>query len=83
MTYSFSITTAASALALSVTPAWAKELKIVASFSILGDMVEQVAGEFASITIIVGPDADAHLYQPNFADQRSDLRSKRHRHTFC
>lgn len=48
-------------------PAWAK-LNIVASFSILGDMVEQVAGDRAQVTTIVGPDADAHLYQPNTGD---------------
>ena len=48
-------------------PAFAK-LKIVASFSILGDMVAQVAGDKADITTIVGPDADAHLYMPNVSD---------------
>ena len=38
-----------------------EQIKIVASFSILGDMVEQVIGEHASVTTIVGPDADTHL----------------------
>ena len=46
-------------------------LNIVASFSILGDMVEQVAGEHADVTTIVGPDADAHVYQPSVADARA------------
>ncbi|MEM7258673.1 MAG: zinc ABC transporter substrate-binding protein, partial [Pseudomonadota bacterium] len=46
-------------------------ISIVASFSILGDMVEQVAGEHASVTTIVGPDADAHVYQPSVADARA------------
>ena len=46
-------------------------LKIVASFSILGDMVEQVVGEHADVTTIVGPDADAHVYQPSVADARA------------
>lgn len=71
MTYSFSIAAAVSAVALSITPAWADELNIVASFSILGDMVEQVAGDLANVTTIVGPDADAHLYEPNIADARA------------
>ena len=31
-------------------------------------MVEQVAGDKATVTTIVGPDADAHLYQPNTGD---------------
>ena len=48
-------------------PSWAK-IDVVASFSILGDMVEQVAGDRANITTIVGPDADAHLYTPNAGD---------------
>lgn len=46
-------------------------LKIVASFSILGDLVEQVVGEHADVTTIVGPDADAHVYQPSVADARA------------
>ena len=45
--------------------------KIVASFSILGDMVEQVVGDHADVTTIVGPDADAHVYQPSVADARA------------
>ena len=48
-------------------PSWAK-IDVVASFSILGDMVEQVAGDRANITTIVGADADAHLYTPNAGD---------------
>ncbi len=47
------------------------DVKIVASFSILGDMVEQVVGDHASVTTIVGPDADAHVYQPSVADARA------------
>ena len=46
-------------------------IKIVASFSILGDMVEKVVGEHADVTTIVGPDADAHVYQPSVADARA------------
>ena len=47
------------------------DVKIVASFSILGDMVEQVVGDLASVTTIVGPDADAHIYQPSVSDARA------------
>ena len=46
-------------------------VRIVASFSILGDMVEQVVGEHADVTTIVGPDTDAHVYQPSVADARA------------
>lgn len=56
-----------SAMLVSANTAFA-DLKVVASFSILGDMVSQVAGDKAQVTTIVGPDADAHLYQPNAGD---------------
>ena len=58
---------AAAVLAMTSSPSWAK-IDVVASFSILGDMVEQVAGDKATVTTIVGPDADAHLYEPNAGD---------------
>ena len=64
------------ALALSLLafagPASASDrLQVVASFSILGDMVRQVTGDLADVATIVGPDADAHLYQPNTADAKA------------
>ena len=53
------------------------KLEVVASFSILGDMVAQVAGAHANVTTIVGPDADAHLYAPTISDaltvEKADL----------
>ena len=52
---------------MTASPSWAK-INVVASFSILGNMVEVVAGDKANVTTIVGPDADAHLYQPNAGD---------------
>ena len=59
-------------MALFATSSFATErLKIVASFSILGDMVENVIGDHADLTTIVGPDADAHVYQPSVADARA------------
>ena len=61
------VSAAIAALMLSSSPSFAK-IDVVASFSILGDMVEQVAGDRANVTTIVGPDADAHLYQPNTSD---------------
>ena len=43
-------------------------LKIVASFSILGDMARQIGGDNVSVTTLVGPDSDAHVYEPKPAD---------------
>ncbi len=33
-------------------------------------MVKVIVGDFAEINTIVGPDADAHVYQPNISDAR-------------
>lgn len=64
---------ASASFALAAFPAFAAEddVKIVASFSILGDMVEEVVGDLANVTTIVGPDADAHVYQPSVADAKA------------
>lgn len=47
------------------------QLKVVATFSILGDMVAQVGGDNIDLTTIVGPDGDAHVYQPTPQDARA------------
>lgn len=67
MKYLSGVIAALAMIFLSACPSWAK-LDVVASFSILGDMVEQVAGDKAIVTTIVGPDADAHLYAPTTGD---------------
>jgi zinc/manganese transport system substrate-binding protein len=52
-------------------PARAQEpLKVVASFSILGDFVRNVGGDRVSVTTLVGPDSDAHVYSPTPADAK-------------
>ena len=64
-------------LALVAAPASAHDkIKVVASFSILGDMVKQVTGDLADVTTIVGPDADAHVYTPNTADAKAVANAK-------
>ena len=51
---------------------WAEEpLPVVATFSILGDMVERIGGEHIALTTLVGPDGDAHVYQPTPKAARS------------
>jgi zinc/manganese transport system substrate-binding protein len=49
----------------------ADKVKAVASFSILGDMVKEVGGERVEVTTLVGPDGDAHVYEPTPADARN------------
>jgi zinc/manganese transport system substrate-binding protein len=58
---------------LAAGPAWAQQaapIPVVASFSILGDLVRQVGGDRVAVTVLVGPDGDAHVYQPSPADAR-------------
>ena len=43
-------------------------LAVVASFSILGDLVRQVGGERVAVRVLVGPDQDAHEFQPRPSD---------------
>lgn len=46
-------------------------MKVVATFSILGDLVREVGGEAVDVTTLVGPDSDAHTYQPRPSDARA------------
>ena len=43
---------------------------MVASFSILGDLVRNVGGNAVEVTTLVGPDSDAHVYSPTPADAK-------------
>lgn len=64
------VTTLAFGIAASV-PAFAAEpLKVVASFSILGDLVAEVGGNLVEVRTLVGPNGDAHVYAPTPADAR-------------
>ena len=49
----------------------AEPVKVVASFSILGDMVRQIGGDQVQITTLVGANGDAHVYQPTPADAKA------------
>jgi zinc/manganese transport system substrate-binding protein len=46
----------------------ATQLRVVVSFSVLADLVREVAGELAEVTSLVGPEADPHTYSPRPAD---------------
>jgi zinc/manganese transport system substrate-binding protein len=45
-------------------------LNVVASFSIIGDFVRNVGGDRVSVTTLVGPDGDVHVYAPAPADAK-------------
>ena len=52
----------------SLSAASAEGLKVVASFSIIGDFARNVGGDRIDLTTLVGPDGDAHVYEPKPAD---------------
>ena len=65
------------ALLLAIAPiASAQALKVVTTFSILGDMTKQVGGERVSVHTLVGPGGDAHVYQPTPSDAKTIAQSK-------
>lgn len=47
---------------------FAAPLKVVASFTVIADFAKNVGGDRVNITTIVGPDGDAHVYEPSPAD---------------
>lgn len=68
----FFLAATVSAFALLPMTASAQEkVSVVASFSILGDMVANVGGDRVDVTTIVGPDGDAHVYSPTPADAQA------------
>jgi zinc/manganese transport system substrate-binding protein len=59
------------ALMATALPVRAQErLKVVASFSILGDFVQNVGGDRVDVTTLVGPNGDVHVYTPTPADAK-------------
>lgn len=67
----------AAAVALLATPAFAQEkLPVVATFSILGDLVKNIGGERIALTTLVGPNGDAHVYSATPADAKNVATAK-------
>jgi len=42
--------------------------RVVATFTIIGDLVQAVGGDAVSVTTLVGPDGDAHVFEPRPSD---------------
>ena len=49
----------------------ADKVKVVASFSILGDMVQRVGGDRVEVVTLVKRDSDAHVFSPTPADAKT------------
>ena len=61
---------ATAAVVASRASAQAMRSRVVATFSILGNLVSEVAGDRVDLAVLVGPDTDAHTYQPRPSDAR-------------
>jgi zinc/manganese transport system substrate-binding protein len=61
------------ALLAPLAPAFAQseKLPVVATFSILGDLTKQIAGERADVKVLVGPGGDSHVFAPTPADAKT------------
>ncbi|HYF53384.1 MAG TPA: metal ABC transporter substrate-binding protein [Salinarimonas sp.] len=46
------------------------KVKVVATFSIIGDMAREVGGDRIDLATLVGPNGDGHVYSPTPADAR-------------
>jgi zinc/manganese transport system substrate-binding protein len=63
-------------LALATPGMAAGKLHLVASFSVLGDMVGRIAGDHGEVTTLVGPDGDAHTFEPTPTDAKEVASAK-------
>jgi len=45
--------------------------KVIVTFSILGDFVYQIAGDSVDLETLVGPNGDAHVYEPTPEDAKN------------
>ena len=54
----------------------ADKIRVTASFSVLGDLVRVVGGERVSVTTLVGPNEDAHAFEPKPVDAKVILASQ-------
>jgi zinc/manganese transport system substrate-binding protein len=54
----------------------AERIKVVATFSVIGDMVANVAGDKVDLVTLVGPGGDTELFKPSLADGKSVAEAK-------
>jgi zinc/manganese transport system substrate-binding protein len=69
---------AAVAVSLNASAAFAQEQKVpvIATFSILGDLVKNVGGDRVEVTTLVGSNTDSHVYAPTPADAKRAAAAK-------
>src|SRR6476620_3019688 len=54
----------------------AEKMKVVATFSVIGDMVANVAGDRVELVTLVGPAGDTELFKPSLADGKNVAEAK-------
>lgn len=63
--------TAALALSTALPAQAADKLKVVATFSVLGDLANEIGGDHVEVRTLVGPNGDAHTFEPSPADAKA------------
>src|SRR3954454_19489234 len=53
-----------------------QRIKVVATFSVLGDMVMNVAGDKVDLVTLVGPAGNTDLFKPSLADGKNVAEAK-------
>ena len=53
-----------------------EKIKVVATFSVIGDMVTNVAGDKVDLVTLVGPAGDTELFKPSLADGKNVAEAK-------
>ncbi len=59
------------ATASTVAPTTTGKLKVIATFSFLGDFVKNIAGDNVELMTLVGPEGDTHEYEPVPSDSKA------------
>ena len=59
-------------------PASAKTLNVIASFTVLADVVKQVGDDHVNVKSLVGPNGDPHEFEPSPDDAKNSERSRSH-----
>jgi zinc/manganese transport system substrate-binding protein len=68
---------AIAAIVIQALPASAQDkLPVIASFSIVGDLVKNVGGDRVTVSTLVGPNSDTHVYAPTPADAKKVAAAK-------
>ena len=68
--HSFRLLVLLSVASVMAAPVAAQPLPVVTSFSILADLVKVIGGSHVEVTSLVGPNADAHVFDPTPADAK-------------